>query len=218
MAIDIKQKPDQVVRLRNGLVALQWGKHDVMVCQQLGGLCFPRDFNENRTPEGFACVMLQELDTGTVFVPMSTKFITLDPLRTDDGTISDPGSVDWFNSAWSKWYCHRWWVCDPMPIFERWVTMMENCAALKPKPQVELIKWGENSQAILTVKNMADRQKLVCPPGSEAHTALRLFESDKPPSAGIQAMASAIIGGESENLGVKRKPPRKAKPVKYPYT
>jgi len=177
-----------------------------MLCRVFGAICFPRTFNEaTRALEGFALVMARDEKTGIFHECASTAFVSLDPVKNDDGTTLHDGAAQWFNRGWFEWFCRRWFCNEALPVLSRWTGLMDHCRVLAPKPDAEMVQWGDPDQAIAAVQGVFDRGQIELRRSPLADVVMG-YARTLPIPAAVHALACGIIGAEQSGMGERGKP------------
>jgi hypothetical protein len=197
----------QTLDRERGLSRLVFGADSVApsgIYLMRGGVCWPQMQVDDRY-EGAALLLGVHVDSQRAYVLAERRFVCVEPILEDDGSISDyPALAGFLNHCWATYFCSRWFWHGDWETHRTWLIKVLRAALIQPKPKFIESDWREDAAALAQVGALEETGRFKYPRDgllrgaikdySARHDLRHLFPA-------LQAAMAAVAGLERIKIG-----------------
>lgn len=146
-----------------------------------GGICWPVTYRKDGyiDSQGYIVVAGKNLETGVITIFEQKDFIVVEPIINQDTQIIEyPGISNFINSAFSKYYCRKYYWHQNLELSKKWRLDVSRSPMIEPKPTLIEIPWGEDQDADHLIFLMIKRRLLRHDPNAELYNQLQAVKQD----------------------------------------
>lgn len=115
-----------------------------------GGVCWPVTFRKDGAVDssGYILVAGLNLENNVITIFEQQSFMVIESIINQESMqIEYPGISNFFNNAFSKYYCGKYYWHQNFELTKKWRLDVLRSPAISPKPHLIEVPWGDDRDA-----------------------------------------------------------------------